>query len=457
MNKEEIKILSVVDKKRDEIIESLRTLVRIPSRTGEEGEIQKVQAAIFERMGLKVDIWEPDVKELFDRYPEIAQYPSRWEPELDLPLIFSDKCTYEQLVNSGYIEKLNYKGRPNVVGTLKGSGGGRSLILNGHIDTVTVEPREQWTHDPFGAEIEGGKMYGRGATDMKSGVVAMTKALDSIIKSGIKLKGDVIIQSVVNEEHAGNGTLSCVARGYKADAAIVTEPTYSKSGVSNKSGGVSVETGGAIYWRIKVKGRESHPGQRWREGEMYGVSAIEKTPFIINGLLNLERNQNEKDIRFSLGIGKIRGGNYATSTARECVIDGVVQFTPEVGIGVEGIRKVKDLIRNTVMDSSNKDSWLRDNPAELYFLHYDDSYKINLDEEIVQTLIDVGREVTGEAPKITKSGAADMRHLGNQGGIPTVIYGPGNNTAHCLDENIDFENVITATRVLALAIYRWCG
>ena len=449
MNKEEIKILSIVDEKRDEIIEWLRTLVKIPSRTGEEGEIQKVQEAIFKGMGLEVDVWEPNVKELFDKFPEIAQYPSRWEPELDLPLQFLDKCKYEQLVNSGYMGKLNYKGRPDVVGILKGTGGGRSLILNGHIDTVTVEPKEQWTHNPFGADIENGKMYGRGTTDMKGGVVAMTKAVECIIKSGIRLRGDVILESVVNEEHAGNGTLACVARGYKADAAIVTEASCSSS--------VKTKTKGAAYWRIKLKGREVHSGHRWRGNEMYGISAIEKIPFIINGLLDLERNQNEKDIRFSLGIGKIRGGNYATSTARECVIDGVVQFTPEVGIGVEGIRKVKDLIRNTVMDSSNKDSWLRDNPAELYFLHYDDSYKINLDEEIVQTLIDVGREVTGEAPKITKSGAADMRHLGNQGGIPTVIYGPGNNTAHCLDENIDFENVITATRVLALAIYRWCG
>ncbi len=450
MNKEQIRILNMVDEKRSEIIEALKTLVKIPSRTGEEGEIQKVQAATFRQMGLEVDVWEPDIKELFDKYPEIAQYPSRWEPELDLPLTFPDKCEYEQLVNSGYIGKLNYKGRPDVVGILKGTGGGRSLILNGHIDTVTVEPREQWIHDPFGAEIEEGKMYGRGTTDMKGGVVAMTKALDSIIKSGIKLRGDVILQSVVNEEHSGNGTLACVARGYKADAAIVTEPSHSSN--------VVIKSGGAAYWQIKVKGREVHPGVRWEGNEMYGISAIEKTPFIINGLLDLERNQNERDIRFSLGIGKIRGGSYATSTARECIVDGVIYFTPELGTGIPGIKKVKDLIRNTVTDSSNRDIWLRDNPAELYFLHYDDAYEVNTDEEILQALIGAREEVMGEEPKITGMSSCDSRHLGNQGGIPTVLYGPGNpHTAHSLDENIDIEDFITATKVLALAIYRWCG
>jgi len=448
VNKEEIKFLSKVDEKRDEIIEALQTLVRIPSRTGEEGEAQKVQAVTFRQMGLEVDVWEPDVKELFDKFPEIAQYPSRWEPELDLPLMFSDKCTYEQLVDSGYMGKLNYKGRPDVVGILKGTGGGRSLILNGHVDTVTVEPRDQWTHDPFGAEIEEGKMYGRGTTDMKGGIVAMTKAVECIIKSGIKLRGDVILESVVNEEHAGNGTLACIARGYKADAAIITEPTGSNN--------ISLKAATALYWRIKVKGRETHSGQRWRRGKMYGVSAIEKIPFIINGLLDLERNQNKKDIRFSLGIGKVKGGNYATSTARECIMDGVVQFTPEVGIGVEGIRKVKGLIKESIADSSKKDPWLRDNPAELYFLHYDDAYQINPNEEVLQTVIGVAKEVSGRIPKIMEGAACDARHLGNQGGIPTVVYGPGNNTAHCIDENIDIEDLITATKVLALAIYEWC-
>ncbi len=447
---EEIKILSVVDEKRDEIIETLKTFVKIPSRTGEEGEAQKVQAAILKEMGLEVDVWEPDVKELLGKYPEIAQYPSRWEPELDLVLQFSDRCTYEQLVSSGYIEKLNYKNRPNVVGTLRGTGRGRSLILNGHMDTVTVEPVDQWTHDPFGAEIEEGKMYGSGTSDMKSGVVAMTKAVDCIIKSGIKLRGDIILESVVNEEHAGNGTLACIARGYKADAAIITEP----SGLNN----VAIIGGGAVYWRIALKGKSFSPASRWTGpgGDIHAISAIEKTPFIIDSLVNLERNQNKESIQFRLGIGKIRGGVQATSTAGECVIDGLVYFMPALGTGISGIKKVKELLKNAVAEASNKDPWLRRNPAELYFTHYDDAFEVNPNEEIVQTLIETGKEVIGKAPEIGSLGG-DARHLINQSGIPTVVYGPGNlATIHGADEYVDIEDLVKGTKVLALAIYRWC-
>jgi len=449
MNNEEIKILNMVDEKRDEIIESLKTLVKIKSRTGEEGEIQKVQSIIFKKMGLRVDVWEPDIKELFDKYPEIAQYPSCWQHELDLPLKFSDRCEYEQLVNSDYRDKLNYKGRPNVVGILKGTGGGRSLILNGHIDTVTVEPRDQWVSDPFGAKIKEGKMYGRGTTDMKGGIIAMTKAVECIIKSGIKLRGDVILQSVVNEEHSGNGTLACIARGYKADAAIVAEPTSASK--------ISIKGGVTVYWGIKVKGREVHSGQRWRKGKLYGISAIEKIPFVINGLIDLENNQNKENIRFSLGIGKIKGGNYATSTARECVIEGVAYFTPELGTGIEGIKKAKSLIKRAVTDTSNKDQWLQDNPPELYFLHYDDAYEVNIDEDILQTLVRVGKEVVGKELEVGGLVGGDARHLVNRGNIPTLIYGPGDlSLAHALDENIDIKELITATKVLALLIYRWC-
>ena len=217
----EAKIIDKVEEKQEKIIELLATLVKIPSLTGEERDAQEFVAGYLKNLGLKVDVWEPDIKELFDRYPDVAQYPSHWQHDLILP--YQNLPSYVDLVKSGKMDVLNYKNRPNVVGTWKGSGeGGRSLILNGHIDTVTIEPRDEWTHEPFGAEIEDGKMYGRGASDMKSGIVAAMVALECLIELGVNLRGDVIFESVVNEEHAGNGTLACVARGITADAAIIT-------------------------------------------------------------------------------------------------------------------------------------------------------------------------------------------------------------------------------------------
>lgn len=454
MNQEEKRILEVIDRNKNEIISTLRKLVQIPSLTGEEGEIQKYQERIFRKMGLEVDVWEPNIKELFDCYPEVAQYPSCWQPELDLPLRFPDQCNYKQLVESEYIKKLNYDGRPNVVGVLKGNGGGKSLILNGHIDVVTVGDRSRWKHNPFGAEIEGDLLYGRGAVDMKGGVVAMIKAVESIMKAGIKLRGDIIIQSVVNEEHSGNGTLACLVRGYTADAAIVTEPTNLRN--------IAVSSGGGVYWEIKIKGREVHTGSRWKGREMYGISAIEKAAVVIDELLKMEKMVNSKDKIMSLGIGQIEGGDYATSTAKECLINGVVYFSPKMGTGIEGIRMVKGLLRQSIDRASNRDVWLQENVPELSFLHYDDAYKYDdvyknpVKDGIYEILAGAGEEVTGEELNMIGLSACDSRHLGNQGGIPTILYGPGDMAkAHSVDENINIRDVIEATKILALTIYRW--
>ena len=153
LNETEQKIGAWVDANRDRLIEELKTLLRIPSLTGCEGEAQKYMQAQYEKLGMTVDVFEPDVEELFGKYPEVAQYPSSWEPELELVIPDRDGvCTYEQWLQSGYADRLNYRGRPNVVGTWKGTGGGRSLILNGHVDTVTVGDSSRWDDDPFGAE-----------------------------------------------------------------------------------------------------------------------------------------------------------------------------------------------------------------------------------------------------------------------------------------------------------------
>ena len=137
---------------------------------------------------------------------------------------------------------------------------------------MTLEPAAQWTRDPFGAEIIDGAMYGRGTSDMKGGLMAALMALTYLHEAGLRLRGDVIFQSVVNEEHAGNGTLDLVRRGYKADAAIVLEPTNNTIAVSHPGG---------LYWQVTVPGTQRSPGARWTDGRQDGVSAIEKLPGVI--------------------------------------------------------------------------------------------------------------------------------------------------------------------------------
>ena len=136
-----------------ESIAQLTALVRIPSLTGEEGEAQRHVAELLSGLGAVTESLEPDIKALFERFPHIAQYPTHWQHDLVLP--YADLPNFEALQASGLEEVLNYTGRPNVVATLQGTGGGRSLILNGHIDTVTIEPTDEWTRDPFGARDRG--------------------------------------------------------------------------------------------------------------------------------------------------------------------------------------------------------------------------------------------------------------------------------------------------------------
>jgi acetylornithine deacetylase len=245
------KALDIARSKQQRSVETLAELVRIRSLTGEEGEAQADIARRLRALSAEVTVEEPDVRAMFEKYPDVAQYPTHWQHDLILP--YEHLPTWQALQQSGLEKVLNYRGRPNVVGVFGGEGGGKSLILNGHIDTVTIEPREQWTRDPFGAEIDGGRMFGRGTSDMKGGMAAALMAMTCLAEAGIRLKGEVTYQSVVNEEHAGNGTLDLMRRGWSADAAIVLEPTNNT---------ISVGHTGGLYWQVSVPGVPRSPGAR---------------------------------------------------------------------------------------------------------------------------------------------------------------------------------------------------
>lgn len=431
---------------------ALATLVRIPSLTGEEGKAQAHMAGLLRDLGAETVVEEPDVAKLFERFPTVAQYPTHWQHDLILP--YSDLPTYAALRASGLDAVLNYKGRPNVVGVFRGSGGGRSLILNGHIDTVTIEPAGEWTRDPFGAEIVDGAMYGRGTSDMKGGLMAAVMALTYLKRAGARLRGDVIVQSVVNEEHAGNGTLDLVRRGFTADAAVVLEPTNNAVAVSHPGG---------LYWQVKVPGRPRSPGARWSDGRQDGVSAIEKLPSVIGALLDLECRYNKAKINdpmeagrapFSLVIGKISGGHYETVTAGEVTMRGGAYFAPGVGEIVE----VMGEFRKAIATANEKDEFLREHPAHMEFLHHDDSTRQSPQMPVAVHMCDTLRSRGGHGAVRPGPFCCDMRHLVNQGNIPSIIFGPGTIAqAHKPDEHIDLNEYLDSIEHLIDFIWAWCN
>ncbi len=451
MDKTEKQIVQYIEEHKESCIAFLKDLIRIPSITGYEKNAQEFVRKKISEFGVETEFLEPDLQKMFKLFPEVAQVPSIGEEGLDMPLLTDDKFTYEQIMASPYDRLKSYKDRPNLIGRIKGTGGGRSLILNGHIDTVPVGELSKWKHDPFGAEIEDGRMYGRGSVDMKGGIAAMIFAVETLQKLGIKLAGDLMMQTVVNEEHAGGGALGAVAAGLTADAAIVVEPSGNSSTVQNGSCG-------GVYWQVVIKGKEVHAGARWKGRKPYGVSANEKSACIITNLLKMESEVNKDETLMSFCIGKLHGGTYATATAPECVMNGVAYFYPKLGTGKDGINKVKKLIRDAVL--SVDDPWLKANPPEIKFQHYDDAYQLDDNkDEVLQTVIGSISDVLGTEPCVEiAGGGGDARHLGNQGGIPAVYYGPGNAVvAHSADEYIDLDDYIKGIKVLAVTIYRWCN
>lgn len=346
--------------------------------------------------------------------------------------------------------------RPNVVGVWDGESEGKSLILNGHADTVTVQKSEMWRHPPFSGMVEGRMVYGRGACDMKGGLTAAVMAPHVIRESGHEIEGRVILESVVCEEEGGYGTVEAIKRGYKADAAIVTEP-------SNLV--VSPVQGGSLWVRIEVEGLSAHTGHRWSGIHPSGfkdcVSAIEKGVKLLNGLFEFERTRAlaKSHPMFPPGWTTF-SPNVIRTTESPFMIpdyfsaDALCWYLPD-----EKSEDVKREIEQYVRSISSTDEWLRDHPPKLDWIVDFEPAVTETDHPIVQSLSWAHQKITGESPRISAfEAASDMKFLTNDAKIPSVIYGPGDiRYAHCINEQVPLNQVITATKVLALAILDWCG
>lgn len=412
-------VLKLIDQRRDEIIEFLGKLVSFPSVTGDELEIQNFISGKLREMGLDIDMWEPD-------HDALRSHPAYVAVE------------------------RGYANRPNVVGLCRGAGNGRSLLFNGHVDVIPPGPLDAWSYGPFSAEIHGDRLYGRGASDMKSGLAAMTMALDSLIRLDIRLKGDVILEYTMDEELSGNGTLACVMKGYSADAGICCETS---------SLHVQPACIGRIWFEISVHGKPAGIQRRWE-----GVNAIEKGYDVVKAVSNLEairvsqlRHPLYPDNMSSLPcmVGMFESGSFPSAFPDVCILKGSIATLP----GEE-----TDVVKKSFIDHirafSNTDPWLTDHPPEVKFVGYcGDSAEIPPEHPIVKTLSAEFKTVVRTDPHITgRQGAADTRYLIKYGHTPTVIFGPGlTEQMHSTNEWVNIDDVITATKILALTIMEWCG
>lgn len=334
-----------------------------------------------------------------------------------------------------------YDGRSNLVFTVSGSGGGRSVILCTHTDVV---PGPDELFEP---KVEDGIVKGRGACDAKGHVVTVLLALTALRDAGIKLKGDVMPQFVIEEEVGGNGALSAVIDCPKADGVVVIESTGFKVFPANR---------GAVWFKLGIEGKTTHMG-RWRNG----VSAIDEMIDAIRILKDYER----KLVAESLGdplfldtegcvkvnIGQIQGGDWPSMVPGHCTIEGGVGFLPN-----KRLADIRNEVRRAIED--NASAWTKEHYSLEFKRLHNEAYATPPDHPLATAMYDAVTSQGIESEVTGWTASCDARLFWHRGGMPTVVFGPGNvGHAHAVDEQIAIKDIETGAGILAEFLMRWCG
>ena len=402
------------------MVDDLQTLVRIQSITGSEEIVADWVAGALLELGLLVEVVRPDLAAM-RRDPA---WPGEEMPRTSLPV---------------------------VIGRV-GPSGRRRLILSGHVDVVPPGDLGTWTSDPWAGEIRDGRLYGRGACDMKGGVAAILAAVRAMRAADelSRLDGELMVVLVPSEEDGGQGTLAAIRAGATGDLAIITEPSRLD---------VIVAHAGAITFRLTVPGRAAHASQR-REG----VSALDKL-FVLTRALEADetrRNEAETDplmtvlgLPYPTIVGIVEGGEWAST-----VLDRVVAY------GRYGVRlgqtpaEAEAELRVAISAACAADEFLGEHPATVEITGGRfGSARVPADHPLPAVLAEVIAAETGRRPAVrAEPYGADMQMFVNHGGTPCVIFGPGDvKVAHSADEFVPLDEVETCARVLAEWVRREIG
>ena len=417
-----------VNRHVDHYLQLLAELVRCPTTLGNERPAQELVYRHLQSLGLQAEMWDLDPGELASQ-PTFA--PVDWD----------------------------YAGRPNVRAVLSpifsAGDGGKSLVLNGHIDVVSPEPVDWWTYDPWGATVTNGRMYGRGALDMKAGLVAELLAIRAVIDAGEELRGPVIFESVIEEECTGNGMLAARLRSGPVDAAIVTELTGFEAWTA---------TPGVVWFEVTVRGRPAYVGQAGQY-----VNAIETATALISRMkppMVAELNAAFDHPAFAgqseplvLSVGKISGGDWPSNVPLECRFTCRMSFP--IGWSFEQVQK---FIERHILAAASDNRWLADNPPSVRYPGFRalgwaaDESSGETDSSLIETLIRCHQATVGKPlERRGFPGTADARYFDSAGGEQALYYGPSGANIHAPDEYVELDSVAQVARVLARLIIAWCG
>ncbi|MGZ4481230.1 MAG: M20 family metallopeptidase [Gaiellales bacterium] len=425
-------VCAEIERRRGDLVDLLRTLIRFDTTTHEPGHAPRDEAALqgylaerLARAGADVRVWEPEVGPL-------AGHP---------------------MVPDGF----TFEGRPQLAARFPGRGGGRTLLFNGHIDVVSIEPRERWSHDPFAAVVEDGRVHGRGSCDMKGGVACMVFAAEILARLGVRLKGDLIVNTVTDEESSGAGALAAVRHGVRADAGIVTEPTAFE---------VWVGCRGSLSPTITVEGRPGHAEMaqpHWRAGG--AVNAIEKMAIVLDAVRGLRddwRGRPDKQHPY-LSPGDIvpaiiRGGEWIVTYPSSCTLQCELMYLPANadpdGWGTE----VEAEVQEWILRHATADPWLAAHPPLVEWGLDIPPYEVDPAHPIVSTMVRASESVGEPAPLSGLDSWFDAATFTRFGGTPSIGRGPRSIAwGHTIDEYVPVEDLVRCAQGLALAAVRFCG
>ncbi|MES2530728.1 MAG: ArgE/DapE family deacylase [Pseudomonadota bacterium] len=417
----EAAIVAAAHALRGETVAMLQTLVSHPSLLGHEQSAQTFMAETFESLGLRVDEFQIDEAKL-------RAHPA-YSPSI-----------------------VSYEGRTNVVGIHRPNGPfkGNSLIFNGHIDVVPTGAEVLWTNPPFSPVVDGDRLYGRGSADMKSGIVAYTMAYKALKSIGLEPASPVYFQSVIEEECTGNGALACLIEGYRADAAVITEPVD----------GVMTCQMGVLWLTIEVLGKPVHASVA-----QTGVGAIDFSMYLFGELKKLEDKWNAPSARYrsyahhthpvNFNLGKVDGGEWASSVPSKCRSEIRIGFYPDMKVA-----KAKAEVEAALAAAYEA------HPARAalsYKIIYEgfqaDGCEVDMNEPVLTELSKCHQDIVGEELKPSAfTGTTDAKFFNLYGETPAICYGPaGGANIHGIDEWVSIDSMMQVTAVLAVFMARWCG
>jgi acetylornithine deacetylase len=417
-------VLEAVEHRREDIATLAGQLIAFDTTAGAGGQEAPLQTLLADRLdaaGADVDVWVPDASVVAG---------SRQVPE-----------------------GFDFGARPQLSARFPGRAGGRSLLFNGHIDVVPPGDVAAWTSAPLQPDRRGGRLYGRGACDMKGGVAAMVVAAE-VLAAHAQLLGELIVCTVTDEEETGAGGIAAVARGVRADAGLIPEPTGFDAWVACR---------GDVICEVEVAGRLGHAGIEHPPGD--AVNAIDKARLVMNALRRLhdDRRGHPDHRHLHLSPGhviptKIQAGDWPVNVPDRCTMTYHVAYLPAHADADGWGTAVEAEVEAAIENATSADPWLAEHPPRVRWLLDIPAAEVAPGEPIVEVALDAGIDLGRPGRRAGLDSWHDGATFTRFGATPTIAVGPRSiDRAHTVDEFVPIDDLVDCAKLYALAAMRFCG